>query len=242
MAHRPHVSPALEVHGKNIPTRLFGLDRDVVRIGRDSGSELVIDEQRVSRSHARIVRLEGAGRSQVTQLFKALQYIESRQYRKAFAEYVAFDTETTDIDEDHPELTPAYVLGAACDGRHGVFLTRDTVKPFFAAHPQAGVILHNAAFDLKVIAPLLRPEIDLYQAVDDNRVWDTMILKRLLSLATAGVVVSVLIVAVVTRWLLDLGWQEALLLGAVLAPTDAAAVFSVLRKLPLPPRLETSSA
>ena len=58
-----------------------------------------------------------------------------------------------------------------------------------------------------------------------------------LSLATVGVVVSVLVVAVATRWLLDLGWREALLLGAVLAPTDAAAVFSVLRKLPLPPRL-----
>ena len=58
-----------------------------------------------------------------------------------------------------------------------------------------------------------------------------------LSLATAGVVVSAVVVAAATRWLLGLGWREALLLGAVLAPTDAAAVFSVLRKLPLPPRL-----
>jgi potassium/hydrogen antiporter len=58
-----------------------------------------------------------------------------------------------------------------------------------------------------------------------------------LSLATAGVVVSVAVVAVATRWLLHLSWREALLLGAVLAPTDAAAVFSVLRRLPLPPRL-----
>ena len=58
-----------------------------------------------------------------------------------------------------------------------------------------------------------------------------------LSLATAGVVVSVLVVAAATCWLLHLDWQDALLLGAVLAPTDAAAVFSVLRKLPLPPRL-----
>lgn len=57
------------------------------------------------------------------------------------------------------------------------------------------------------------------------------------SLATVGVAVSVLVVAAVTHWLLDLGWREALLLGTVLAPTDAAAVFSVLRKLPLPPRL-----
>ncbi len=58
-----------------------------------------------------------------------------------------------------------------------------------------------------------------------------------LSLATAGVIVSILVVAVAARSLLGLGWREALLLGAVLAPTDAAAVFSVLRKLPLPPRL-----
>src|SRR5262252_7667303 len=58
-----------------------------------------------------------------------------------------------------------------------------------------------------------------------------------LSLATVGVVVTVLVVAVAARWLVHLGWREALLLGAVLAPTDAAAVFSVLRKLPLPPRL-----
>ncbi len=56
-------------------------------------------------------------------------------------------------------------------------------------------------------------------------------------LATAGVVVTIVVVAFVTHWLLHLGWRDALLLGAVLAPTDAAAVFSVLRKLPLPPWL-----
>src|SRR6266853_920214 len=48
---------------------------------------------------------------------------------------------------------------------------------------------------------------------------------------------SSLILAVLTPWLLSFAWRDALLLGAVLAPTDAAAVFSVLRKLPLPPRL-----
>ena len=58
-----------------------------------------------------------------------------------------------------------------------------------------------------------------------------------LSLATVGVVVSILVVAAAAHWLLGLGERDALLLGAVLAPTDAAAVFSVLRKLPLPPRL-----
>src|SRR5689334_11579997 len=58
-----------------------------------------------------------------------------------------------------------------------------------------------------------------------------------LSLATVGIVVSIAVVAVAASWLLGLGWREALLLGSVLASTDAAAVFSVLRTLPLPPRL-----
>jgi cell volume regulation protein A len=56
-------------------------------------------------------------------------------------------------------------------------------------------------------------------------------------LATVGVAVSIGVVGVAAHWLLPLPWRSALLAGAVLAPTDAAAVFSVLRKLPLPPRL-----
>ncbi len=34
-----------------------------------------------------------------------------------------------------------------------------------------------------------------------------------------------------------LDWPLALLLGAAISSTDAAAVFSVLRRVPLPPRL-----
>lgn len=58
-----------------------------------------------------------------------------------------------------------------------------------------------------------------------------------LVLATVGVAVSIVVLAVVVHDLLGLEWRSALLLGAVLASTDAAAVFSVLRRLPLPPRL-----
>ncbi|WP_445256564.1 potassium/proton antiporter [Nocardioides aurantiacus] len=57
------------------------------------------------------------------------------------------------------------------------------------------------------------------------------------SLATVGVAVSVLTMALVGHYLLGLTWELAVLLGAVTAPTDAAAVFSVLRRLPLPRRL-----
>jgi potassium/hydrogen antiporter len=61
-----------------------------------------------------------------------------------------------------------------------------------------------------------------------------------LSLATLGVAVSVGVVALAAHFLLGMSWQLAVLLGAVTSPTDAAAVFSVLRRVPLPRRLNSS--
>ncbi|GII89559.1 K+/H+ antiporter [Sphaerisporangium siamense] len=58
-----------------------------------------------------------------------------------------------------------------------------------------------------------------------------------LALATIGVGVSIIVLAGSVHWLLGMDWRMALLLGAILASTDAAAVFSVLRRLPLPRRL-----
>ncbi|RFU43500.1 potassium/proton antiporter [Actinomadura logoneensis] len=58
-----------------------------------------------------------------------------------------------------------------------------------------------------------------------------------LSVSTLGTLVSIGVVAVAAAWTLDMNWRLAFLLAAVLAPTDAAAVFSVLRRLPLPSRL-----
>ena len=57
------------------------------------------------------------------------------------------------------------------------------------------------------------------------------------SLATIGVAVSVLVMSVFAHYALGLSWQVAVLLGAITSPTDAAAVFSVLRRVPLPRRL-----
>ncbi len=53
-------------------------------------------------------------------------------------------------------------------------------------------------------------------------------------LATVGVGVSVLVVGVAAHYLIGWPWQVAFLVAAVLASTDAAAVFSVLRRVPLP--------
>ncbi|MGB9226633.1 potassium/proton antiporter [Mycobacterium sp.] len=57
------------------------------------------------------------------------------------------------------------------------------------------------------------------------------------ALATVGVVISMVITAVGAHLLLHMEWQVALLLGAIVSSTDAAAVFSVLRVLPLPRRI-----
>jgi cell volume regulation protein A len=57
------------------------------------------------------------------------------------------------------------------------------------------------------------------------------------TLATLGVVISVAAVAFLCHHLLGWDWRTAALIGAVLSSTDAAAVFSTLRRLRLRPRL-----
>jgi cell volume regulation protein A len=54
-----------------------------------------------------------------------------------------------------------------------------------------------------------------------------------LALATVGVGVSVVVVAALAHGLLGMDWRLAWLVGAVTSPTDAAAVFAVLRRVPL---------
>ncbi|MEU0986463.1 potassium/proton antiporter [Streptomyces sp. NPDC005953] len=57
------------------------------------------------------------------------------------------------------------------------------------------------------------------------------------ALSTVGVAVSVGITATAAHYLVGLEWRQALIIGAVVSSTDAAAVFSVLRKVPLPSRI-----
>lgn len=56
-------------------------------------------------------------------------------------------------------------------------------------------------------------------------------------LSLVGVAVSVSVTAAGAHYLVGLEWRQALLIGAVVSSTDAAAVFSVLRKVPLPARV-----
>ena len=58
-------------------------------------------------------------------------------------------------------------------------------------------------------------------------------------LASVGVALSIFIVALPLSWFAGVDLRTAVLIGAVMAPTDAAAVFTVARGLRLPPRLQT---
>lgn len=59
-------------------------------------------------------------------------------------------------------------------------------------------------------------------------------------LATLGIFVSVGLMALFAHFVLHLAWPVGVLLGAVTAPTDSAAVFSVLRNVSLPERLRAT--
>ncbi|MFI7386041.1 potassium/proton antiporter [Streptomyces sp. NPDC049813] len=57
------------------------------------------------------------------------------------------------------------------------------------------------------------------------------------ALSLVGVAVSVGVTAAGAHYLVGLEWHQSLIIGAVVSSTDAAAVFSVLRKVPLPTRI-----
>ncbi|MHB8795383.1 MAG: potassium/proton antiporter, partial [Candidatus Nanopelagicales bacterium] len=60
-----------------------------------------------------------------------------------------------------------------------------------------------------------------------------------LTLATLGVLVSITVVAIPLVLLMDVDAQPAILIGAVLAATDAAAVFAVMRRMRIGSRVRT---
>ena len=65
------------------------------------------------------------------------------------------------------------------------------------------------------------------------------VLAPALTLATVGVLITAILTAPIAKYVLGLGWIEALLIGAVIASTDAAAVFFLInaRGLRLRPRV-----
>lgn len=68
------------------------------------------------------------------------------------------------------------------------------------------------------------------------------VLRPAITLATAGVLITAGVTAAAAKYLFDLGWVEAFLLGAIVSSTDAAAVLMLIagRDLKARPRVATT--
>ncbi len=107
------------------------------------------------------------------------------QRGRMFARTFAFDCETTAIDKARPWLVPTYVIGAAFDGRTGVFVTREQLAAFLQVHQDLPFAAHHAPFDVRVIRAAA-PVLDIDGWLDRRRVWCTRLLYQLLVLGIAG--------------------------------------------------------
>ena len=110
---------------------------------------------------------------------------------KVFAGPFALDTETTKIEPDRHAHIPLLVIGMAFNGTQGWFIAAKDMPAFLAAHPANQIIFHNAVFDLAVLQAALNPQgtglhNDIYNRVLAGRVADTLVMARLITLATQG--------------------------------------------------------
>ncbi|MGI9198013.1 MAG: potassium/proton antiporter [Candidatus Nanopelagicales bacterium] len=130
------------------------------------------------------------------------------------------------------------VIGVRFAGRLGVpglliylliGLALGTVFPIGLDDPQLGIVLGYAALIIILAHGGLTTRWQDLRPV----LWPSVVL------ATVGVGVSVIVVALPLIWLAGLEPRVALVLAAVLSATDAAAVFSVLRKVNVLPRLRS---
>ncbi len=102
--------------------------------------------------------------------------------------------------------------------------------------PSAGMLFNNAdlAHDLGFVAlVLILADGGLSTKWRDVR---PAIVPATL-LASVGALVSIAIMSTLAHFVLGLPLNVSVLLAAILTPTDSAAVFSVLRSVPLPPRV-----
>jgi CPA1 family monovalent cation:H+ antiporter len=93
----------------------------------------------------------------------------------------------------------------------------------------------NSEFILAIFVPALVFEaaLNLNLAALQRVIWPVALL------ATAGVVISIGVIAVLIHLIIGLSWPGALLLGAILSPTDPIAVVAVVRRSGAPVQLAT---
>lgn len=102
----------------------------------------------------------------------------------------------------------------------------------------AGIGLHYEDYELTAVLGYCALVLILAEGGLTTR-WPTIraVIAPAAVLATLGTAVSVVVVGLLVHWLLGLPIVLAMLLGAIVSSTDAAAVFSVLRRVVLPKRV-----
>lgn len=131
------------------------------------------------------------------------------------------------------------VLGVRISGRWGVpslllylilgLVLGQFVPDFRVSDPQLAVVLGYSALVLILVQGGLTTRASVLKPV----LWPAI------ALASVGVITSIAVVAVPLIVFFDMDPRTALLLGCVLAATDSAAVFSILRRLHVLPRVRT---
>jgi cell volume regulation protein A len=145
------------------------------------------------------------------------------------------------------DLTLALGIGAAVI-LAAVLAVRVSVKvglPSLLLYLGIGVLLGEAGFGIEFSNAELTQALGLAALVliltegGLTTRWDEVkpALWPGIALSTVAVVISVGVAGAMLHWILGLDWRMAMLWGAVLASTDAAAVFSVLRNLSVTRRL-----
>lgn len=98
--------------------------------------------------------------------------------------FFALDTET--------EVKPMYMVPklATCQvyagGEDVYYIPSSRVREFLEKHWNAEIVMHNAAFDIRVLEQ--HTGLSFLEHYDKEKIWDTAILYRLIHLATAGFV------------------------------------------------------
>jgi CPA1 family monovalent cation:H+ antiporter len=99
--------------------------------------------------------------------------------------------------------------------------------------------LPHLRLDPELILGLFIPALVFEAAFNLNLVALQKVIRPVSLLATAGVVISIGVIGALTHFVIGLSWPGALLLGAILSPTDPIAVVAIVRRSGAPVQLAT---
>lgn len=91
----------------------------------------------------------------------------------------------TALDPNHPEHTPVLIGWAVFDGTNGTLLDKNEIEAYIESRPRAVFVFDDATIALATLSQVFRSS-DPYNLVDNNRMLDMGLLRRLALLAKTG--------------------------------------------------------